>query len=172
MLLEKFHSIKFHSNINSTFEDLGLDLGSAHCLVMCDNVFSNSNCPVQDLRESYLVFDNKVTARLYPKTSSVIAISQVILYIDYTFNFEKLGIMYPNLYKSFTVNNKTFNELTVEAIELIKAADVVYLEINTPTVEVDQLFYVQAAFHEPENEPDFNAEYQEKCILLRRKLNI
>ena len=57
MLIEKFHSVKFHSNINSTFKDLGLDLGSTPCLLMCDNVFSNSDCPVQDLGESYIIFD-------------------------------------------------------------------------------------------------------------------
>lgn len=172
MLIEKFHSVKFHSNINSTFKDLGLDLGSTPCLLMCDNVFSNSDCPVQDLGESYIIFDNETTVRLYPKTSSVVAISQVIMYIDFTFNFEKIGILYPNLYKSFTVHNKTFTALTVEAIELIKTADIVYLEINTPNVGVEQLFYVQAVFHAPENEPDFNSEYQERCILLRRRLNI
>jgi hypothetical protein len=79
---------------------------------------------------------------------------------------------WPNFYKSFTVNNQTFTELTVEAIELIKCREVVYLEINSPQVQANLLRQLQMVFHRLDEHPTFDLKYQDRCVLLRKNLNL
>ncbi len=107
---------------------------------------------------------------------------------------------WPNFYKSFTLNNQTFTELTVEAVELIKYTDVIYLEIDSENIDVGLLMQLQARFGsvaeantrvqamldaaKPKGiiwaiigSPDgiyplVDWEYQDKCVVLRRKLDI
>jgi hypothetical protein len=55
-----------------------------------DSPFTYINNPVQDLGESYVIIDNDTTVRLTAKTENITAISQVVRYIDVTFNFEKM----------------------------------------------------------------------------------
>lgn len=194
----------FFSNIPHTPEELGLKFGKNLSLIVNRESYIYINNPVQDLGECYIIIDNDTTVRLIPKTRSTLALSQVVRYIDYTFNYNTLNSeemdSWPNFYKSFTVNNQTFTELTVEAVELIKYTEVIYLEIDSENIDVGLLMQLQARFGsvaeantrvqamldaaKPKGiiwaiigSPDgiyplVDWEYQDKCVVLRRKLDI
>jgi hypothetical protein len=81
----------FFSNIPHTPEELGLKFGKNLSLIINRESYIYINNPVQDLGESYIIIDNDTTVRLIPKTRSTLALSQVVRYIDYTFNYNTLN---------------------------------------------------------------------------------
>ena len=169
------------TNIDKTPKELGLDLGPYTYFGCVDNPFINIDLPVKDLGEIYLIVCNDTQAKLIPKNKSILAISQLIAYLDLIFHIKDdlLSDLLSDCYTGFSVQNKNFTKLTLEAIELIKNGGEISLHINYLEDSAGILRLLPQSFRTSTEDPfdmffecPHSSPYVERCILLRNKLNL
>jgi len=113
--------LNFLSPIQKTPQSLGIDLGTKPYFTFLELPFEEQILRALNLGDSELWILNSKEALLKSQNNDTIGISQVIVFLDCLIYKEPLNDpLTPKYFQKFTVQGKTFSELTEKAIELIK----------------------------------------------------
>lgn len=96
--------------------------------------------------------------------------SQLIAFLDIALNLSYSEDLCPKFFDKFTVQGQTFNQLTLDNIELIRQAGCVTAHLNMPEFNANAMQSHQIIFHSEGEEPQFGEPYLDRAIAWQNQI--